>query len=65
MNKVIFRTFFSIHETENENKLKSAYKNWADGAIAVAPNDKPFHYYNNFIIEGISYADFLSLIQED
>ena len=65
MNKVIFRTFFSVHETENKDKLKSAYHNMMDTACNVPTKDRPAYYYNNFIIEGISYADFLSLIQED
>lgn len=65
---VRYKTFFTtvtVDKEKNKEQLKRAYHAMVDGANNVPTPERPKWYYDHFIICGISFEEFLKVIQEE
>lgn len=62
---VRYKTFFTKAVATNKEQLKRAYHTMVDGANNVPTPERPKWYYDHFIICGISFEEFLKVIQEE
>ena len=62
--KTIYKTFFNQCETEDKEEIKNAFESWAVGALNVPREERIKHYYEHFIISGITFEEFKKIVTE-
>ncbi len=63
--EIVIKSIFSHYAVKTKEQVAQAYKVWSVGAPNVNAKDKPKFYFEHHIVKGLTFDEFLKVIEEE